>query len=194
MTSQIPHEALEGLMRKAFIEGEAEPGLFWDAFLKANLCVPISTGGESGFKPGPQKAEGLEEFPVLLGVDSSGNHVLWLFTSPHVMADYTERDLAYLELPAATVMANVRDSDYEIVLIGPARLTLSLHPDLVNSLADGKVPEPAEQDMKLVSKSAKVEVSELKEGGDKLAARFSDVFENEPLILRLLSVIRSQDH
>jgi hypothetical protein len=129
MSSSIPFEALEGLMRKAFIEGEAEPGLFWDAFLKANLYVPVSTGGETGYKPGPQKAEGLEEFPVLLGVDSSGNHVLWLFTSPHVMSDYTERDLAYLELPAPTILSNLIDSDYEVVLIGPERLTLSLHPD-----------------------------------------------------------------
>jgi hypothetical protein len=193
MSSSIPFEALEGLMRKAFIEGEAEPGLFWDAFLKANLYVPVSTGGETGYKPGPQKAEGLEEFPVLLGVDSSGNHVLWLFTSPHVMSDYTERDLAYLELPAPTILSNLIDSDYEVVLIGPERLTLSLHPDLISSLADGKVPEPMDQEMKLVSKSAKVEVSEIKEGVDKLAARFSGLFQTEPTVLEATFIQISDD-
>lgn len=178
MSSLIPHDALEGLMRKAFLEGVVEPGLFWDAFLKANLYVPISTG-EGGFKPGPQKAEGLEEFPVLLGVDSSGSHVLWLFTSPTVMTDYTERDLAYLELPSGTILTNLRDSEYEVVLIGPERLTLSLHPDLIESLADGKVPEPADQEMKLVSKKSQVQVGAVDDDTGPLEGRFKTLFEND---------------
>lgn len=190
--SPIPHDALEGLMRKAFLEGVVEPGLFWDAFLKASLFVPISTG-EGGYKPGPQKAEGLEEFPVLLGVDSSGTHVLWLFTSPGVMTDYTERDLAYLELPSATILSNLRDTEYEVVLIGPERLTLSLHPELIESLADGKVPEPAEQEMKLVSKKSQVQVGPVDDDTGPLEERFTHLFQDEETVLEATFIKISDD-
>jgi hypothetical protein len=178
----IPSEALEGLMRKAFIDGDVEAGLFWDAFIKSNVYVPLSQPtGE--MKTGRQKADGLEEFPVLLGVDSKGTHVLWLFTSPAVMLDYTERDLPYLELSATTVLNNVRDSEHEVVLIGPERLTLSLHPDLISSLADGNVPEPVDKKMKTVPKEAEVQVGPVQESTLALEERFKELFDSESSVL-----------
>ena len=44
----IPPEAIEGLMQKAFVEWAVEPGLFWDAFLKSTLFIPISEKSEEG--------------------------------------------------------------------------------------------------------------------------------------------------
>ncbi len=104
------------------------------------------------------------------------------------MADYTERDLAYLELPVTTVLSNVRDSDYEVVLIGPERLTLSLDPQLIDSLADGKVPEPAEQEMKFISKKSQVQVGAPVDDTKALEERFAQLFDDEPTVVEAVFI------
>lgn len=170
-------------MRKVFIDISVEPGLFWDALLKANLYVPLADRNSKDVKTGWQIAEGGEEFPVLLGVDSKGKHVLWLFTSPAVMADYTERNLSYLEMPSPSLMANARNIEHDVVLIGPERLTLSLHMELVDSLADGRVPEPQDGDVRHIPKDARVQVGPVGEEARLLEERFNELFKTLPDVL-----------
>src|SRR5262245_10457226 len=93
----IPPEALEGLMTKSFVENKIEPGLFWDALLKANLYLPVSAKDASA---GKEVDELSDEIPILLGTDAEGTEVLWLFTSPQIMRDYIEEDLPHREIAA----------------------------------------------------------------------------------------------
>lgn len=169
----IPPKAVEGLMTKAFVDETVAAGLFWDALLKCNLYVPVS-----------ERAVGAEEdeIPMLLGVGGGGELVVWLFTSPEVMASYTERQLTFRDVPARTLFASVSDSEHEVVLIGPDGLTLSLHPDLIATLADGKVPEAPEEEMKMVSKQAAINVGAPSLNSETLEARFRELFEKLPQV------------
>jgi hypothetical protein len=170
----IPIKAVEGLMTKAFIEQSVASGLFWDALLKCHLYVPVSEK--------PEQPAGDDEIPVLLGVGSTGELVIWLFTSPEAMNSYTERKLTYRELPARTLLASVSDSDHDVVLIGPDGLTLSLHPDLIATLADGKVPEPAEEPVKTLGKQAQIYVGPPSMETKPLEQRFVSLFEKMPQV------------
>src|SRR4029077_18253660 len=91
----IPTEALEGLMKKSFVDHEVPTGLFWDALLKANLYAPLVKGTESRVAAEDDETE---EYPLLLGVDAEGKNIIWLFTSPAVMVAYIEQELPFLEL------------------------------------------------------------------------------------------------
>jgi hypothetical protein len=181
----IPSKAVEGLMAKAFIEQTVASGLFWDALLKCHLFVPISE------KPEPNAGD--DEIPVLLGVGSGGELVIWLFTSPESMHAYTERKLAYKEVPARTLLASVADSDHDVVLIGPDGLTLSLHPDLITTLADGKVPEPADEQIKTVAKQAQIYVGPPSMETKALEERFKTLFEGMPQVLEATFLQVSDD-
>jgi len=171
----IPAKAVEGLMLKAFIEQTVASGLFWDALLKCHLFVPISDR--------PSESESDEEIPVLLGVGSGGELVVWLFTSPEVMEAYTERKLAYREVPAQSLLASVSDSEHDVVLIGPDGLTLSLHPDLIATLAEGKVPEPTDEQIKTIPKQAQIHVGPPSVETKPLEERFKTIFEGMPQVL-----------
>src|SRR5690242_10359769 len=87
----IPSEAVEGLMRKAFLDRTMAPGLFWDALLKADLVIPTSDDQEQA--PVDVPKDELDEVPMRLGVDSQGRYVVWLFTSLAALTDYTDREL-----------------------------------------------------------------------------------------------------
>lgn len=171
----IPSKAVEGLMLKAFIEQTVASGLFWDALLKCHLFVPISDV--------PNDAATDDEIPVLLGVGSGGELVVWLFTSPETMEAYTERKLAYREVPAQSLLASVSDSEHDVVLIGPDGLTLSLHPDLISTLAEGKVPEPADEQLKTVAKQAQIHVGPPSVETKPLEEKFRGIFESMPQVL-----------
>ncbi|MBV9080718.1 MAG: SseB family protein [Elusimicrobia bacterium] len=174
MTEQlIPPKAVEGLMTKAFIDQSVAAGLFWDALLKCELYVPISDTAETA---------GEDEIPMLLGVGSGGELVVWLFTSPEAMIDYTDRELTYRAVPAKRLLASVADSEHDVVLIGPDGLTLSLHPDLIQTLADGRVPEPPDEDSKLVSKQAQIYVGPPSDCAE-LENRFIELFQTLPQVL-----------
>jgi hypothetical protein len=168
----IPSKAVEGLMVKAFIEQTAASGLFWDALLKCHLYVPVSDK--------PEDATGDDEIPVLLGVGSGGELVVWIFTSPETMEAYTDRKLAYREVPAQTLLASVSDSEHDVVLIGPDGLTLSLHPDLIATLADGRVPEPADEQVKTIAKQAQIFVGPPSVETKPLEEKFRSIFESMP--------------
>lgn len=171
----IPSKAVEGLMTKAFVEQTVAAGLFWDALLKCHLYVPVSDK--------PDQASGDDEIPVLLGVGSGGELVIWLFTSPEAMTTYTERQLPYREVSARTLLASVADSEHDVVLIGPDGLTLSLHPELIATLADGKVPEAAEEQVKSASKEAQIFVGPPSMETGPLAERFRELFSTMPQVL-----------
>ena len=160
-------------MTRAFVDESVAAGLFWDALLKCQLYVPVS-----------ERATGAEEdeIPMLLGVGGGGELVVWLFTSPEVMAAYTERQLTYRAVAARTLFANVADSEHEVVLIGPDGLTLSLHPDLIATLAEGKVPEAPEQELKMVSKQAQINVGAPSLESGALESTFRDLFATLPQV------------
>jgi SseB protein C-terminal domain/SseB protein N-terminal domain len=168
----IPVEALEGVMTKAFVDKSVAPGLFWDALLKANLYTPISE--DAG------EIDESREFPMLLGVDDHGKNVVWFFTSPAAMVDYTGQTLRYVELPSSSMMANVRESEHEVFLIGPGALTLGLHPDLIDSLAEGKVPDLNQEDIRHIPKDAQVYVGAPTDNTTDLIKCFTTLFESTP--------------
>lgn len=170
----IPSRAVEGLMTKAFLEGTMAAGLFWDALLKCALYVPVQVDA-----PGAEE----DEIPMLLGVGTNGELVVWLFTSPEAMASYTERELTFKSVPARSLFASVADSEHEVVLIGPDGLTLSLHPDLIATLADGKVPETPEEEVRYIPKKADVAVGEPSAESLPLEACFREAFAGMPEIL-----------
>lgn len=149
----IPSDAIEGLLKKVFIDQTVDTGLFWDALLNSRLYVPIAKPDNESLDV---SSEGLEEFPMLLGVDEEGVNVVWIFTSPTAMTDYTGQDLRYLEISAKTLLTNLRGNEHDVVLIGPGGVVLSLHPDLIESLADGRVPEKTDQDIRYISKNTKI--------------------------------------
>lgn len=177
MTSKIPSDAIEGLMKKAFIDEQIGPELFWDALLNAELTVPVAEDVESS-NPG--------QFPMLLGQDADGEDVIWLFTSPATMKAYTEQDLKFIELAATTVFSKIRSLEHEVLLIGPQSLTLSMHPDLIDSLAEGKVPDFQLNTGEIVegpeTKNV-LQVSSPLDETDELEESFIKVFEELPQVL-----------
>jgi len=42
--AKIPPEALEGLMKKAFMDESLSPEHFWDALLNAHIYIPLAKG------------------------------------------------------------------------------------------------------------------------------------------------------
>jgi hypothetical protein len=173
----IPIEALEGLMRKAFLDNAVAPGLFWDALLKCNLYVPLSKKVNKEELEGGSKTQ-MDEIPLLLGVDSQGKHVLWLFTSPHVMVEYIEQDLPYLGMLTPNLLSNLKDSEHELVLIGPDGLTLGLNKGLVASLAEGKVPDPPKEEVRHIAKDTEVYVGKPPEKPVALEERLTLLFKD----------------
>jgi hypothetical protein len=170
----IPFEALEGVMKKAFLEQAIAPGLFWDALLKANLYVPLAADREM---------KDPDDIPMLLGVDPDGKHVVWLFTSPGVMLEYTEQQLPYKAFLSTFILSTFRETDRDVVLIGPEGLTLKLHPELVDSLSEGRVPEVTEEQIRHVPKDQPVLVGAPSEESVELESRFIELFESLPDVL-----------
>jgi len=179
----IPISAVEGLMKKAFLEKAVAPGLFWDALLKANLYVPLSKEIEQGQVEELKEAPEGEELPMVLGLDADNKNVVWLFTSPAVLNDYIEQKLPTLELPATKVFSRMQTITYEVVLIGPDGLTLSLHPELIKTLAEGKSPDSGDQAVRYVPKEAQVYVGAPKEMTGALETKFSALFKTLPNVL-----------
>jgi hypothetical protein len=156
MSALIPPSALEGLMRKVFLDRSLAAGLFWDALLKADLFIPLA---EKNAAAAPPTAEtDVRELPLLLGIDDKGTHVAWLFTSSETLVDYTERDLPYVQMNARSLLTNLMKVERDVVLIGPDGLTLRLHPDLMKSLSEGVVPDAANREIRYVPKEATVSV------------------------------------
>ncbi len=169
---KIPFEALEGLMRKAFIEQSVNPGLFWDALLNSHLTVPLAKDADENDK----------QIPILLGQDSKGGHVVWLFTSVDAMVEYVEQDLKYMTMPAPKILDRLRESTHEIVLIGPDGITLNLHPELVASLADGRVPEQPVEEVRNIPKDTSVYVGKPEDDVVALESRFIELFNDLPTV------------
>lgn len=161
-------------MTKAFLEGTVAAGLFWDALLKCHLYVPVAVNARGAEE---------DEIPMLLGVGANGELVVWLFTSPEIMASYTERELTFKAVNARSLFASVADSEHEVVLIGPDGLTLSLHPDLIATLADGKVPEAPEEEIRTVPKDTTVSVGAPSDDSLDLEERFREVFSTMPEVI-----------
>lgn len=168
----IPSQALEGLMKKVFQEQEMNPGLFWDGLLNANLIVPLAKDAEDTEK----------QIPILLGVDAEGKHVVWLFTSADAMVEYIEQDLRYITMPSRDLFERLRDNKHDIVLIGPDGITLNLHPDLVASLAEGKVPEQPAQEVRNIPKDTQVSVGAPVDDTSALEERFKKLFKGVPTV------------
>lgn len=177
-------------MRKVFLDNAIEAGLFWDALLKANLYVPLAED-----KP----KEKLEEipletpdgYPMLLGVDADGNNIVWLFTSPTVMKEYLQHEYPHLEIGATEILAHFEESKNDVVLIGPEQLTLKLHPKLVASLAEGKVPEGVENTN--IAKEAKVFVGPATEEAVALESKFKELFNSLPEVLEAVFIQVADD-
>lgn len=168
----IPPEALEGLMKKAFTEGAFSPGLFWDALLNSNLYVPVTDVIEEE----TDDSSKTEDIPILLGVDADGRQVIWLFTSPKAMFEYTEQELTFRMVLAPRIFGSLTESKHQIVLIGPEGLTLSLHPELVRSLAERKVPEVTDESVRHIPKDAEVLVGKPSEDVSALEKRLAELF------------------
>ena len=166
-------------MTKAFLEGAIQPGLFWDALLKSNLYVPVADGAET---QGEDKGDtDFKDVPMRLGVDSQGRRVVWLFTSPDVMVEYTEQELPFFGMNAVALFQRLRDSEHDIVLIGPEGLTLKLHPKLIRTLAEGQVPEIPNEEIRDIPKNAPVQVGAPDEtSSEALGQRFTGLFEDLP--------------
>lgn len=169
----IPTEALEGLMQKVFGEQAVSPGLFWDALLNAHLVVPMA------------KTETVEEdqLPLLLGVDSEGRHIIWIFTSVPTMLAYVEMDVRYLIMPARELFSKLRGNSHEIFLIGPEGVTLELHPEFVVSLSEGRVPEPPSEEIRHIPKDTTVKVGKATDDASKLETHFRKLFLDLPEVL-----------
>ncbi|MFN0117016.1 MAG: SseB family protein [Elusimicrobiota bacterium] len=149
--SLIPSEALEGLMKKAFIENAAPPGLFWDALIKAKLFVPIDS------KEKIQHNDDLpDRLPMRLGLDSKGQYIAWAFTSPQAMVSYTESDMTFLGMPAQLLLKRLQFLEFDMVLIGPEGLTLGLDSKLVDNLIKGEVPEAPISEIRNIPQDAQM--------------------------------------
>lgn len=176
----IPPEALEGLMKKAFTEGAFSPGLFWDALLNSNLYVPVTEEIEEETEDGSSKTE---DIPILLGVDADGRQVIWLFTSPKAMFEYTEQELTFRSVLSPRIFGSLTESKYQIVLIGPEGLTLSLHPELVRSLAERKVPDVTDESIRHIPKDAQVFVGKPSEDVSILEKKLAELFASMDNVL-----------
>ena len=181
----IPPEALEGLMLKAFQEEAVNPGLFWDAFLNAHLVVPLA-----GVKP----PEDDSQIPLLLGVDPEGKSVVWIFTSSQAMVEYIEKDLRFLTMPSKDLLKRLEGNKHDIVLIGPDGLTLHLHPELVTSLAEGRVPEQPAEEIRHIPKDTQVAVGKPVDDPSKLESRFRELFLSHPEVLEGCFIQISDDN
>ncbi len=188
----IPSEALEGLMKKVFVDTSLDIGLFWDAILRAHLYIPVSSAPESQGEPDfdPEK---LPEIPVVLGRDSKGSDVLWLFTSPRVIVEYTEKDLPYLEFSAVKIFSSIKTLKYPIVLIGPNQVTLELDDALVRTLAEGKSPEPGEENIRYIPKDTQVMVGPATDEKAALEKKFFEFFQKLPEVLEAAFIQVSDD-
>ena len=178
---KIPTEALEGLMKKVFIDQAVEPGLFWDAAIKAHLIMPLAKTLEKA--PELASDEDVQSIPVQLGVDSKGRSIVWVFTSPQVMTDYTDDHFTYVKLEGQQMFQKVLETKFEVVLIGPENLTLSLDRNLVESLANGEVPKAPEEKIRKIAKNTEVKVGEPAEDTSGLEERFIKLFEDNDNIL-----------
>ena len=167
-------------MKKSFVDQEVPTGLFWDALLKANLYAPLVKGTPSRTAA---EDEEMDEYPLLLGVDSAGANVIWLFTSPDVMVAYIEQDLPFLELASQNMFSKLLESEYDVVLIGHEGLTLGLHPELIKTLSEGKVPETGDQKVKFVPKDAEVFIGAPKDETAVLEEKFVELFKNLPQVM-----------
>ena len=172
----ITYQALEALMVKAFVEQSVAPGLFWDALLRAKLYLPLPSPNQ---EPDPDK----NEIAFLLGVDEEEKRVIWAFTSSVALVDYLEEEFPCQEIEALTFLKSVRNSQYEVVLIGPKALTLRLHPDLMASLSQGEVPELTEEYIYTVPKDTQVMGGPPKEEPFALQQKFSELFKETPEVL-----------
>jgi len=167
--ANIPIKALEGLMKKVFVDMSLQPGLFWDAALKSNLYLPLA-------RPIKEADEG-GDLPIQLGLDNQGKSVLWIFTSPQAMTDYTEKDFSYFKLPGKKMFERIKKTKHEIILIGPEGITLNLDSGLVTSLAEGKVPQPPEENVRNIPKDTKVKVGRAIDNTEELEDKFSVLFD-----------------
>ncbi|MCG3205565.1 MAG: hypothetical protein KCHDKBKB_02287 [Elusimicrobia bacterium] len=170
----IPHEALEGLMQKVFEEQSVSPGLFWDALLNAHLVVPLAGGT-------PDESE--KQLPLLLGVDPSGKKVIWIFTSQPTMVTYIEKDVRHLIMGSKELFRRLMGNPHDIVLIGPQGITLSLHPDFIASMAEGRVPEPPTEEIRHIPKDTRVSVGRPVDDASKLESKFKQLFVTLPGVL-----------
>ncbi len=175
---RIPSQALEGLMRKAFREQTIHPGLFWDALLGANLIAPLAAKSKE-----TEIAPDSKSLPLLLGDGPDGEHVVWLFTSPEAMLEYTEQQLRYVTMESRELLRTVLQSQKNIVLIGPEGLTLKLSRQLLESLAAGKVPTQPVEEERTIPKEAMIYVGPRSDDATVLEARFRNLFSNHPEVL-----------
>lgn len=180
----IPAEALEGLMKKAFQEQTVNPGLFWDALVNAHLVVPLAQS---------LAEDDDRQIPMLLGVDPEGKNVVWLFTSAPAMVEYIEKDLRYLTMPAKELLNRLSDSKHDIVLIGPDGITLNLHPELVASLGEGRVPEQPVEEVRHIPKDTTVSVGPPIDDASKLETRFTELFRAHSEVLEARFIQISDD-
>jgi hypothetical protein len=175
---KIPSNAIEGLMQKAFREQTVSPGLFWDALLNANLAAPLAARQENEPEtPDPTR------LPLLLGEGEAGERVVWLFTSPEAMIEYTEQQLRYVSMASRDLLKIVLQSKNNIVLIGPDGITLKLHRDLVAALADGRVPTEPVEEIRTVPKESTIYVGPRSDDASVLEARFRNLFAAHPEVL-----------
>lgn len=188
----IPSEALEGLMKKAFEEQTVDVGLFWDALLNSHLVLPMAPSEAVGTLP-DLPDDGEKQIPILLGQDVDGKYVIWIFTSTFALTEYTEQDLRFVSMPARELFQSIRESTHEIVLIGPAGLTLNLHPELVASLAEGKVPDQPAEEIRTIPKDTAVFVGKPTDEVAALEARFRTLFSNLPDVLEACFIQISDD-
>lgn len=179
-------------MKKVFVDMAVDPGLFWDAILRAHLFVPVSKAAGPEAESGvDSEAEG--EIPVVLGRDAKGNDVLWLFTSPKVIEEYTEQKLPYLELPSPKIFSTVKHLKYPIVLIGPGQVTLEMDSALVGTLSEGRVPEKTEENIRYIAKETQVMVGAPMEDRAPLENKFRELFGAQEVVLEASFIQVSDD-
>ena len=189
--AKIPIEALEGLMKKVFLDKKVEPGLFWDAVLKSNLYIPLSNPDKA--ESGSLITHNEKKWPVQMGLDAKGNSILWLFTSPDIMFEYTEEQFSHLELEGQNMFSKIKDIEFEVILIGPEQITLSLAPPLIQTLAEGKTPSLPEETYRNIAKDAKVNVGKPVDNTKALEKEFSKIFKKNAEISEALFMQISDD-
>jgi hypothetical protein len=178
VSAKIPAEAIEGLMKKAFIEETISPELFWDALLNASLTVPLAKNIDS--------SDPTAQIPMLLGQHPDGDDVVWLFTSPTALKNYTEQDLPSVDVESQSIFSKVQTLEHEVLLIGPQNLTLSLHPDLIDALAEGRVPDfqfSGVEQKEGQEGELRLQVTAPTEKTAELEKRFTVLFQTMPDIL-----------
>lgn len=166
-------------MKKVFQEQSVQPGLFWDAVLKADLVLPLTRP----FEEDMAQSNGMEDMPVQLGLDSSGKRILWIFTSVSALEEYTEKSLPCYKCNGKEMFERIKETGLETVLIGPDRITLGLDDKLVDSLAEGTVPQPPAESERVLTKETKLMVSRPSDSTAELEETFSDLFKSMPDVL-----------